>query len=470
MDLSQKRLITIISVVSLVSAAIGPHFLNTLFALVPIVVIITLFFKLRNPIFLTIFLALIFQWFQINIKIIYGNLANIPLDLQFSFHQDVDFLYSANSLSNIGLIFFAIGLYFPLKKRFKDFDLLHALNADYSPKKILKIYIIFSIGISFLFLVRNSIPGINTIVVAFSKLKWGLLLLTVVYCNVFDKKKKLLYTVIAAEVFLGFTGYFSAFKDIILVIVLALLSMQKELNSRALAKFSFIFIIGLSLGLLWSAIKMDYRSYLAGGEYSQKVVVSKTEAINEMINQMSDVTLEEVSFASEALLDRVSYIEFFSIVLRNVPNYMPYEDGSIIKESTLYYFRPRIFFPDKPVIDDSDHTNKYTNLDLMDDGKASHSIGFMTDAYIDFGPYGMMILLLVIGYVFGWSMNFLIIKSPNMFWAIIFITPFYFLISVYSFNMIKVIGNFITYMVPVYLLRNILYKSFDRYFRVSQNG
>ena len=40
MDLSQKRLISIISIVILVSAAIGPHFLNTLLALVPLVVII----------------------------------------------------------------------------------------------------------------------------------------------------------------------------------------------------------------------------------------------------------------------------------------------------------------------------------------------------------------------------------------------------------------------------------------------
>ncbi|BAO76200.1 hypothetical protein [Winogradskyella sp. PG-2] len=464
MDLSQKKLILIFLVVTLIFSIIGPHFLSSFLAFIPLVVVIALFFKLRNPIFLTVFLALVFQWLQINIKIIYGNIVNVPLELQFSFHQDGDFLYTANALSNIGLISFALGLYLPLKKRFKDFDMVKSIDIKYSPKKILISYIIFSIGISFLFLIRNSISGINTIVVAFSKLKWGLLLLTIVYCNFFDEKKKLLYMVIAVEIFLGFTGYFSAFKDIILIIVLALLSLQAELNSKALIRFSFIFVIGLTLGLLWSAIKMDYRSYLAGGEYSQKVVVSKSEAINEMINQMSNVTTEDIGFASEALLDRVSYIEFFSIVLRNVPNYIAYENGEIIKESTLFYFKPRIFFPNKPAIDDSDHTNRYTRLDLMDDGKASHSIGFMTDAYIDFGPFGMMVLLLVLGYVFGWSMNILIIKSPNMFWAIIFIIPFYFLISIYSFNMIKVIGNFVTYLIPIFLIRKLIFRYFNKYF------
>ena len=464
MDLNQKSLMSTIVVIGLLSAIIGPHFMATILSLIPLLVIIRLFFKLRNPIFLTIFLALIFQWVQINIKIVYGNVVNVPLELQFSFHQDEGFLHLANRLSNFGLIFFSIGIFLPLRKRFKDFDITNSIELHYNPRKVLINYVLFSIGISFLFLIRNSIAGINTVVVAFVKLKWGLLLLAFIYSHLFNAHKKLLYVVLAVEIFLGFTGYFSGFKDIILIVIIGLLSIQHKLNPAVIVKFSFIFTFVLALGLVWSAIKLDFREYLSGGTETQRVVVSKTEAVGEMLNQVSNVTSDDISIASEMLLDRVSYIEFFSIVLRNVPEYMPYEDGKIIKEATTFYFKPRIFFPNKPVIDDSDHTNKYTNLDLLDDGQASHSIGFMTDAYIDFGPFGMMVLLFVIGYMLGFSMNFLIIKSPNIFWAIVFIVPFYFLISVYSFNMIKVIGNFITYVIPIYLLRNVLFKVFNKYF------
>lgn len=470
MDLNQKKLISILSFLGLIFAIVGPHFLATTLSLIPIIIIIILFFKLGNPIFLTIFLALVFQWLQINIKVIYGNLFNLSIPEQFSFYQYVDFLYTANALSNIGLCFFSIGIYWPLSKKFKDFSVNSLISEEYSSKRIVRSYLFFSLLISILFLFRNAVPGINTIVVAFIKLKWGLLLITFVYAIVFKENKRLFYLVLAIEIFIGFTGYFSAFKDFIIIIVLGVLTMKFELDNRSLVKFSILSVFILMFGLLWSAIKADFREYLSGGTETQTVVVSKTEAINKFINEVSTVTFEDMGLASDALLDRVSYIEFFSIVLKTVPEYIPYEDGKIIEESVLFYFKPRIFFPNKPVIDDSVHTNKYTTLDLADDGKASHSIGFMTDAYIDFGPFGMMGLLIVLGSVFGWGMRILIVKSPNVIWAVIFIVPFYFLLSVYSFNMMKVIGNFITYIVPVYFFRNIIYKIFDSYLRVKKAG
>lgn len=465
MDSNQKRLISIVSVLGLLSAILGPHFFASLLSLVTFIVIIVLFFKLRNPIFLTIFLALIFQWFQINIKIVYGNISNMPLTEQFSYYQDLEFLYLANTLSNIGLCFFGLGIYLPLAKKFKDFDVTSILSSDYSAKRIVRSYLIFSLGVSFLFLFRNSLPGINTIVVAVVKLKWGLLLITYLYVMASQESKKLFYTILAIEIFLGFTGYFSAFKDFIIIIVLSLLSIKVKLDSKSIVKFSFLFGIVLLFGLVWTAIKVDFREYLSGGTESQQVVVSKTDAVNKLLSEVSTVNFETLGLATNDLLDRISYIEFFSIVLRNVPEYMSYQDGKIVKESTFFYFKPRIFFPNKPIIDDSDHTNKYTNLDLVDDGQASHSIGFMTDAYIDFGPIGMMLLLSALGIVFGWSMKTLMIKSPNILWGLIYIVPFYFLLSVYSLNMMKVMGYFITYIVPIYLLRNIFYKLFDSYLR-----
>lgn len=464
MDVSQKNTILIVGLLGLVSALIGPHPLPTILSIVSLGIVVGLFLKLRNPVFLTILFALSFQWLQINIKLIFGNIVGTPITEMFSFYKDDDFLYEANILSNIGLMFFSFGIYLPFSKYYKNLDIRLVLDSKYDSAKVVRNYIIFSLGIAVLLGFRNSLPGINTVVTAFSKLKWGFLVVAFLYSHIYNRKKRLLYSVIAFEILLGFTGYFSGFKDFIIILSIGLLSLQFSIDAKAISRFSFIFIIGLTLGLVWSAIKMDYREFLAGGEYSQRVVVSKTEAISEMGNQLEDLTLDDVYFATDALLDRISYIEFFSITLRYVPDYIPYQKGEIITESTTFYFKPRIFFPDKAVIDDSDHTNKYTRLNLMSDGKASHSIGFMTDAYIDFGPIGMMFLLLGLGLVFGFSMNLLLVKTASLFWGIIFIIPFYFLLSVYSFNMIKVMGNFITYIVPVYFLRNIIIKRLDKYF------
>jgi len=412
MDLSQKKLISILSFFGIIFAIVGPHFLSTLLSLIPFILIIVLFFKMGNPIFITIFLALVFQWFQINIKLVFGNLINVPISEQFSFYQYADNLYLANALSNIGLCFFSIGVYWPLAKKFKDFTVDQLILDGYSTRRIIRAYLLFSLGISFLFLLKNYLAGLNTVVVAFVKLKWGLLLITLVYSMIFRESKQLLYIVLGIEIFLGFTGYFSSFKDFIIIIVLGILTIKSELDTKSLVRFSIISVFILAFGLVWTSIKTDFREFLSGGTETQTVVVSKSEAINKFIDEISGVTIEDMGLASDALLDRISYIEFFSIVLRTVPEFIPYEDGDIIKESVSFYFKPRIFFPDKPIIDDSDHTNTYTTLELTDDGKASHSIGFMTDAYIDFGQFGMMGLLLVLGVVFvNWEITVILFTN-----------------------------------------------------------
>jgi len=468
MDVNAKKLIIVVFFLGLFSAILGPHFMSTMKSVLSLSVVIFLFFKLRNPFFLTIFLALVYQWLQINIKIVYGNITDIPLEHQFSFHQDVEFIYIANTISNIGLICFALGLYWPLKKRIGSFDITEKLPKQYRPDRLLYVYIIFSLVLTGLGVLVSNVSGLNTLIVAISKLKWGFLLATFIYCHLLNSSKKVLYAFVLVEVLVGFTGYFSGFKDIILILVIGWFSIKKLINYKSYIQFIVVLSLGLSLGLVWTAVKFDYRDFLVGGEKSQRVVVSKTDATKELLKLLKDLSKDDILISSEFFIDRLSYIEFFSIVLRNVPNSIPFENGKIFKESSLFYFKPRLLFPDKPLIDDSDHTNKYTRLNLMDDGRASHSIGFMTDAYIDFGPIGMFPFLIGLGLLFGITMRILIFKSPNIFWAIIYTVPFYFLVSVYSFNMIKVMGNFITYFIPVFFLRNIFYKYFDKYFIANE--
>jgi hypothetical protein len=299
---------------------------------------------------------------------------------------------------------------------------------------------------------------------ALAKLKWGLLVVTFVYCHLKKENVSMLYVILLVEVLLGFTGYFSAFKDIILITIIGVLSVQVRIKNVDIIKYSGGFIILLVLGLFWTAVKGEYREFLSGGTESQRVVVSKTEALDQLLDQASAITYDELVANTNFFLDRMSYIEFFSIVLSNVPQRIKHENGEIIKESVLFYFKPRIFFPDKGVIDDSQHTNKYTMLNLTGGGQASHSIGFMADAFIDFGTYGMMLLLFALGLMFSLSIIFIFNRSENSFWGIIYIVPFFFFLSVYSFNMMKVIGNFITYFIPLIIVQGMISRFFDRYF------
>ena len=447
----------------------GPHFMSSLLAFISLVVLLQLFFRLRNPIYATLFFALFFQWLAINIKIFYGNIVNLPLEEQFSFYQNIFRLYDANTISNLGLICFSIGLYWMTNKRMSHLTVDKIIDSSYSVRKILICYLILTFGFSFLFILKNYIPGLNTILMAFSKLKWGVFLWAYIYANYYKRDLKLLYIVILVEVLIGFTGYFSSFKDIILITFIGILSVVYQIDTSKMFKFFILGVFTVMLGLVWTSVKSEFRDYLSGGG-GQKVVVSQSDAVNKMIFLLGDLSFEDMEDATDDLLDRISYIEFFSITLDNVPEKIPFQNGDIFQNAVSFYFKPRIFFPNKGVIDDSEHTNKYTMLGLVGGGQASHSIGYMTDAYIDYGPVNMYPFLLFLGAIFGFVINVFFKKSKNMFWAVIFIVPFYFLINVYSFNMIKIMGNMITYFIPVFLLKNLLYRYFDKYFRKIQTN
>jgi hypothetical protein len=63
---------------------------------------------------------------------------------------------------------------------------------------------------------------------------------------------------------------------------------------------------------------------------------------------------------------------------------------------------PRVFFPEKSSIDDSDRTRRYTGLWITGKERAtSISIGYLGESYIDFGKLGMMIPVFAFGLLLG---------------------------------------------------------------------
>jgi hypothetical protein len=62
---------------------------------------------------------------------------------------------------------------------------------------------------------------------------------------------------------------------------------------------------------------------------------------------------------------------------------------------------PRLLFADKDVIDDTARTNMYTGGLGGEDEGVSISLGYVAEAYIDFGSFGMFAVLFGIGLFYG---------------------------------------------------------------------
>jgi hypothetical protein len=154
--------------------------------------------------------------------------------------------------------------------------------------------------------------------------------------------------------------------------------------------------------MVWTAVKLDYRQFVSGGETAQIVTVAYRDRITRLAQMVGQLDGSDLADASESMLLRISYVDLFGVVLDRVPAALPHEDGALWRDAVTRPFMPRIFFPAKSTIEDSERTVYYTGIYLAGaEQGTSISIGYMGDSYIDFGAAGMMIPLFGFGLMLG---------------------------------------------------------------------
>ena len=124
--------------------------------------------------------------------------------------------------------------------------------------------------------------------------------------------------------------------------------------------------------------------------------------IGKMVDLVSQVDGAGMSRGLDLLIRRIGYIEFFAAVVNHVPNVVPYTKGAIWADAIARPFMPRMFSPEKSIIDDSARTNMYTGLHESGlESGTSITIGYMGETYVDFGPLWMMPVIAGFGYFIG---------------------------------------------------------------------
>ena len=87
----------------------------------------------------------------------------------------------------------------------------------------------------------------------------------------------------------------------------------------------------------------------------------------------------------EALVERVSYITFFSRVLEHVPSREPYADGELLRMAFLNAFVPRFLVPTSRNCRPTRTTRAASPASRWRKGETSISIGYMAEFYADWG-------------------------------------------------------------------------------------
>jgi hypothetical protein len=415
-----------------------------------------------------IFWGLLFQWLNVAIQAIYCTVLGIPLNELF-----IKTIFPANLmeytdyLSVTGLYFYGLGIFLAIRSIKVGGD--NAIWEKYSPRKILQTYVIVSIFINLNQVAIWNFPTLVQYFFFFFYIKWGFFLIT--FISIFKRApelKLLLYVVIAIEFVVGLSSYFaSSFTNILLFSLVAFASVSKKISMQKAIIFCIVGVLMFHMAVLWTAAKGNYRTYLNQGKGVQKVEVSRDAARAKLLELIVKVDPETYQKSVEEVINRIGYIQYFAAAVRFVPARVPFEDGKIYTAAISHYLVPRFIDPNKPELDDSKHTNKYTGLGVSDRNRStSFSLGSFADAYIDFGPTFMFAPIFLFGMLVGLFYRYL--YRPTI-WGLIFTGPFFLLINVYGADTTKALGFILIYFLVMAFLNKRIVKIVDPMMRADKS-
>lgn len=388
-----------LAVALFVSLGQGPNYQQALVACLVLIFGFVMLWRPGEPqILLFIFL---YQWMQACLPPFYGNWKELSLD---QLTLNVGDQHLASLLSMLGIAFIAGGI--RTGAGFVDPWAVHAFRTSITKvpyATLLSVFVGVWISATACRSMAAVIPGLSQLFLALAALKWAAFtLLTYSTFAAPSGKFGWWFVVFLAEFGLSLGGYFSTFKEVFLYTLIALGASQVRVTPRqALAVVIFLALLVL-FAVIWTAVKVDYRAFVRGDESAQVVTVSFGVAIAELLNLIFKASAADMNEAVDAMLNRIMYTEYLGVVLNYVPAVVPHEYGALWWDAITRPVMPRFLFPDKAIIDESLLVNTYTGLGVAGIAEGTQiSLGYMTDTYIDFGEFGMMPVLFLVGWAIG---------------------------------------------------------------------
>ena len=351
----------------------------------------------ESPILLLVF---VFQWLQSSVAVFHANWLGIDVASYSEFGGSTRL---AIELSLVGSLIFATGmrlgagapngvgavaarqkaLAIPAAKRFRLYILAWALAF---------------VASTFAWVV----PGLAQPLLALASLKWAAYFM-LAYAAFINPRGSRNYFIAAFlfEFAQGIGGFFSDFKTVFLVTLLARAAASVRLSKGAIVVLILLGSTLLGLGIVWTAVKQDFRNYVSGGTDKQIVAVDLSTRLSRLADLVEQLDEQRLQQAADLFARRLSYVEFFGVALDVVPGAAPYAGGAIWMDAVTRPFMPRLFFPEKSSIDDTQRTNLYTRGIAGTYTNTSISLGYIAESYIDFGMGGMMAPIMFFGLLCG---------------------------------------------------------------------
>lgn len=244
------------------------------------------------------------------------------------------------------------------------------------------------------------IPGLSQQFEAVSRLKIVAEFLLFVTVLSTGRGGKFMLAAVLVEILIGFSGLLSDFRGVFVYLLIAAIASRLALRIGSILGGILWLTVLMTLALFWTAVKMDYRDFATGGEESQHINVPLSDRLAYLGSAAISPGSIDWSDASYALLSRFAYVDIFGSVIDY--QHMAREGAPPARQwgdAFDHVFRPRIFFPGKASLSDSEVFARLTGADPLEviRGTTSISVGYMAENYADLGFPGMLLGMAGVG-------------------------------------------------------------------------
>jgi len=260
---------------------------------------------------------------------------------------------------------------------------------------------------------------------------------------------ELILALLLFEVALGFTGYYSGFKEPLLLAVMATL---ENFDPRRTQHWVTGAVLALMLGLagvMWMGVRTEFRRDFDDEVFaaSRSTRVERMQALTtDWIRQSSDRIEQDM----DVLVDRLWAVYYPALAVDRVPDVLPHTDGQILTDALVHLVTPRLLFPNKPELpSDSELVRKYSGV-LVAGAEENTSIafGYAAESYVDFGIPVMFLPMVVFGLLMGMAYEALLRTIHHRELAIALVTVIFWLgLYLFERSWIKTLGFSLTLIV-----------------------
>jgi hypothetical protein len=309
-----------------------------------------------------------------------------------------------------------------------------SLDAAFSWPTLIQLYLVSVMLAGFLHELAFWIPQLTQPIIISSFIRFGLLFLILRRLSRPRVRWGWVCTILTGEVLLGFTGFFAEFREALAIGALALLEV---FDRRRLHHWVGLGVLGgcvLLTGLLWMAIRSEYRGELTSGALVGSRL-ERLERIEALTAQWLETDLASAWADADATVHRLWAVYYPALAISRVPAVLPYEHGAIFMSAVRHVLTPRLFFPEKEnPPSDSEMVRRYSGVRVAGPEQGTTiAFGYAAESYVDFGIPWMFVPIffygMLMGVIYRWFLH--VIRLRELAVALVSVV---FWLSLYQFE------------------------------------